>query len=508
VSDRRLGPRRALLALAALLAAGGARAAAPAPPRLEVERLLDTRPLGRPLAFDVRADGGVLLVADGEVLDGATGRPWLAAPVAGSGALDLSGGAPRLLAAGGLFALDGRRPRLLAEAALAGGVLAVDGPRAWIAGVTPDGRAVLFLHEEGKGHRPVLEVEEPIDAMAAGGGALFFASGRAVWTLREGQPAQRLLRVPGLDRITSLALDARRGVLYFSDGQATHAFRRDGLVLLHRALGGTLRLRGDDLWILSWREGSLSRLPGLAARLAQPGGVAPWQDPCLGPVVGLHCRALAERALLDAIGDPAEAGGRIPGADAASLARVAEARRASLAALESDLARDAAAGAVAVAWTIDADPVPIGATPFATGGRGAFVSLWNGRELRLGAASTLAAGGCRPGPACRLGLRRGLLHLAPERAAAGGAPGRRSPGFLVETGGLLVALDGAEAALFASEEATAVLVLGGRARVRGAGPEDLTVLPGELLEVRPGTAPGAPVAVDAARINRWWEAVP
>lgn len=512
MSDRRLRRRLtpAALALAAALAGAGARAAPPpaAPPRLAVERLLDTRSLGAPLAFDVREDGGALLVAGGEVVDGSTGRPWLATPVARPGWIDVSGGAPRLLAAGGLYAIDGRSPRLLAEAALAGGLLAVDGPRTWIAGVNGEGRALLLLHEEGKGHRPVLEAEAPIDALAAGGGALLFASGRSIWALREGQPARRLLELPGLERVASLALDARRGVLYLSDGEATYALRGDGLVIVHRALGGTLCLRGDDLWVLSWRAGALSRLRGLGPLLAAPGAAAPWKAPCLGPVVGLHCRAVAERALLDAIGDPAEAGGRIPGADAASLARVVEARRTSLAALEGDLAREAAAGAVGVAWTADADPSPVGAAPLATGGRGAFVALWNGRELRLGGFSALAAGGCRPGGACRLELSRGLLHVAPAPGAARAGPRARSPGLLVAAGDLVVALDGAEATLFADEGAAAVLVLEGRARLRGAGPDEVDVSAGELLEVRRGAPPGAPVAVDAARVSRWWEKVP
>jgi hypothetical protein len=343
VSDGRPRLRLAAAALVAALGGGAALAAPPpaAPARLAVERLLDTRPLGAPIAFDVREDGGALLIAGGEVVDGATRRPWLTTPVARAGWIDVSGGAPRLLAAGGLYALEGRRARRLAEAALSGGLLAVDGPRTWVAGVNAEGRALLLLHEEARGHRPVLEAEAPIDAMAAGGGALFFAAGRSIWTVREGQPARRLLHLPGLERVVSLALDVRRGLLYLSDGEATYALLGDGLVIVHRTLGGTLRFRGDDLWVLSWRAGSLSRLRGLGPLLATPGAAAPWRDPCRGPVVGLQCRALAERALLDAIGDPAEAGGRIPGADAASLARVVEARRTSLAALEASLAKEA-----------------------------------------------------------------------------------------------------------------------------------------------------------------------
>ncbi len=512
MSDRRPRPRLALAtaALTSALAGAGTLAAPPpaAPARLTVERLLDTRPLGAPVAFDVREDGGALLIAGGEVVDGATGRPWLAAPVARPGWIDVSGGAPRLLAAGGLYALDGRSPRLLAEAALAGGLLAVDGPRTWITGVDGEGRAILYLHEEAKGHRPVLETEAPIDALAAGGGALFFASGRSIWTVREGQPARRLLRLPGLDRVVSLALDVRRGLLYLSDGEATYALRGDGLVMIHRSLGGTLRFRGDDLWVLSWRAGSLSRLRGLGPMLATPGGVRPWKDPCLAPVVGLHCRALAERALLEAIGDPAEAGGRIPGADVASLARVVESRRASLAGLEAELAREAAAGAVGVAWTADADPNPVGAAPLATGARGAFVTLWNGRELRLGGATALGAGGCRPGAPCRLELRRGLLHLGSERPTGHLASGRRPPELLVAAGDAVLVLDGAEAALFASEGSVDVLVLEGRVRLRRAGADELAASAGELLELRRGELPGLPVAVDAAHINRWWEKVP
>ncbi len=225
-------------------------------------------------------------------------------------------------------------------------------------------------------------------------------------------------------------------------------------------------------------------------------------------MVGAYCRALAERALLDAIGDPAEAGGRIPGADVAALARVAEARRASLAALEAGLAREAAAGAVGVAWTAGADPGPVGAAPLTTGGRGAVVTLWSGRELRLGGDTVLAAAGCRPAAPCRLELHRGLLHLAAARADGPAAPGGRAPGLVVTAGGVAVALDGAEAALFADEGSVAVVVLSGRARVRGAAGADVDVAAGEHLEVRRGEPPGAPAAVDAGRISRWWEQVP
>lgn len=493
-----------LVAVAAPLTAGGAGR-----PRVEVQRLLDTGPLGDSFAFDVRPDGSVILVDGDQVVDGATRRPLLAAPLPQIAWVESGDGEPRLLAGEGLYALSGGTPRLLVEAPLAARVLAVDGVRTYVAGVDRDGRALLFVHEEGKGHRPLLELDEPVDAMVAGRGVLFFSSGQAIWVLRPGQPARRLARLPGLSRVVSLALDPGRATLYFSDGEATYALRGSSFALVHPGLGGMLRWRGDDLHVLSWQDRALFRMRGLGTAMATPGVVASWKDPCLAPVVEKYCQAMAERTLLDAIGDPPGDGPvGTAGVDVAWLARVAAARRESLASIDAALAREAARGVVGVVWTRDGQPRTVGAgAKVETGGRGAILTLWNGSEVQIGPDSRIVLKECRSAGTCRLALERGLLH-AQERKAASPEEHSSTGGMSVSAAGLDVSIDGAEISVFAGKDLSALLVLAGQARAHRPGEATQVVSTREMLEWRPGQPPAPPTATDADRVSRWWEDVP
>lgn len=491
----RAGALRAALPLALLLAALPAAGAAP---RVEVRAVLDAGALGEPRAFDVAPDGAVLVLTGDDVLDVGSGARLFAGALRAPTGLTLGGaGELRLLADGALHAVGAGAPRRVLEVPLVGALLAADGPRTWLAGVDAEGRALLFLHEEGRGHRAVLELDEPVDAMDAAGGALFLSSGQAVYALREGGPARLVARLPGLRRVASLAVDGARGLLYLSDGEALFALRGDHFVLVRPDLGGQLRLRGDELLVLSPHHRALLSVRGLGAALRGTGAVAPWADPCRDPAVGPYCRALAERALLAAL--PEAAPGQAP-----ALEALAAARRAALAAEEAALAAQAARGVVALAWS-PAGPRPLRAgAALAGGARGLMVSRWDGGELRLGAGAAATLGECMPGAACRVSLARGLLHVAAGPAPGAGAA--RPATHELAVGPLRVALEGAaEVAVARTEALTAVLVLAGRARVDAPGTAAVTVGAGEMLEVGAGAPPGAPAPLALDRINRWWE---
>jgi len=504
MSDPRPLARATLpLALAALLAAPAVGRAA----RVEVRQLLDTSPLGDPFVFDVSPDGAVLVLTGDNVHDAGAGANLFATPLERPAWLDLDGGVLRFIADDGLFAVHGGAPRMLLDLPLTSRVFASDGARTFLSGVTADGRAILFLHEEGKGHKAVLELDEPIDAMATARGALFFTAGHGIFALHPGGPARLVARLPAFSRIPSLAVDAQRGVLYFSDGEAIYALRGDDFVVVRRGLGGMLRWRGDALYVLSWKEHALFRLSGLGVALRSPGALAPWKDPCEEPVTRLYCRAAAERALLEAAGERPG-----PGAEAARRddfvvpAALVEARREAMGRIEAALASEATTGVEGVVWTADAEPRAVRArAAVATGTRGAAISLWDGSELRVGPDSRLVLGDCRPSGTCRQTLERGLLYVAARPPPAGGTA--RLRGFAIAAAPLSLAFDEARVAVFTSGELTAVLVLEGQARATAPGRGAVTISAGELLEARRGEALGAPAVADPGRVNRWWEKV-
>ncbi len=495
----------ALLALSVFPATPVAALAA----RVEVRKVLDTSPLGDPFVFDVGPDGAVLVLTGDNIFDAGAERPLFGEPLKDPAWLAFAGKNLQFLVDDVLYVVDGRGPRKLLDVPLKSRVFVSDGERTYLGGITTTGKPELFLYKEGAGYKPLLELDAPIDAMALARGELFFSVGPRIYALREGGPARPFAILPGFSRIPSLAADAASGLLYFSDGDDVYAMRGGGFVVVRRGLGGMLRCREGDLYVLSWREHALFRMGGLSEALLSAGALTPWKDPCEDPVIGLYCRAERERATLRAAVELSGSGGTASRAGASGeMAAYVAARKKEVDRLGAALAAEAVAGAEGVLWGGDADPKAIGANAaVATGKRGAAVALWDGSDLRVGPESKAVLGECRPSGTCRQTLEKGLLYFGSRRPAAEGIESRRPRGFGISTGALTLGFESARLAVFASGDTTAVVVLDGRVRAASPGGGSVIMASGEMLEVRRGEPPGMPKPAEMERLNKWWEAI-
>lgn len=501
----RRGIAAALLVLATIL---GLPAASFATARVEVRKVFDTAALDAPFTFDVDPSGTVLVLTRDNVFDAGAGKHLFGAPLAGPEWLAFAGDKLHLISDGALFAVEGGAPRRLFDVPLKRALFVSDGERTFIAGVTAGGKPTLFLHKAGKGHKALLESEAPIDAMALARGALFFSVGPRIYTLREGRPAKLLARLPGFSAIPSLAVDDRNGVLYFSDGEHTYAIQGQGFVVVRRNVGGMLRWRNGNLYILSWRDRALFRMSGLSEAMASAGTLVPLEDPCRPPVLSLYCGVEEKRALLKAFGALESA---IDPGDAASrneLAAGMAEQKADYERIRAGLAKEAASGAQAVLWGGGVDPKPIGpkgATE--TAGEGVGLALWDGSGFRIGPDSKTVVDACGPSGECRLTLEKGLLYFEPYKAPVEGMPVPSSREYAIATGAATLRFGQARLAVYASGGTTSVAVLDGRVKAVTNGGESVIVASGETLELARGERPGTPVPADLERLNKWWEGI-
>ena len=487
----------AVLAMAILLLAPARGMAA----QVEVRMLLDTSPLGDTFVYDVDPAGAVLVLTRDNIYD-AGGREYLfGEPLRKPGWLTFAGGRLLFMANGGLFAIDGKTPVKLLDIPLTSRMVAADGERAFIAGVTAEGKPLLFLFKEGLGHKPLLELDTPIDAMTVARGTLFFSAGNRIYTLKEDGQAMLFAHLPDIPAVTSLAVDEAQGVLYFSDGDNLYAVRGNDFILIRQGLGGMLRWKGGDLYLLSWRDHALFRLRGLAVAFSSPGTLVPLKDPCRDPVLSLFCKAEEKRALLKTLAQVQEV---TPVEDITARAELAGnlfQQREELGGIEADLEKQATAGIVGLRWGGGLEPQPVSAgTRVATTEKGVGVTLWNGSEFRIGPDSIVLFNDCRPAGECRQTLEKGLLHVAAQERPAAGK-------FSLATEAMTFSFGIAQCAVFAAGGQTAIVVMNGR--VEGVTPKGdvVTIAAGETLEARRGEAPGVPKPAEMERLNRWWEKI-
>ena len=200
-----------LLALSVLLVTPvGALAA-----RVDVRKMLDTSTLGDPFIYDVAPGGAVLVLTRDNIYDAGSGEFLFGESLKNPGGLAFAGGKLQFLVDGALYVVDGGMPRKLLDVPLKNGIFVPDGERTFLSGITTAGRPVLFIYKEGMGHKALLELNVPIDAMAIARGELFFTVGPKIYALKEGGPARLFASLPGFSTIPSIAVDEKRGVLYF-----------------------------------------------------------------------------------------------------------------------------------------------------------------------------------------------------------------------------------------------------------------------------------------------------
>ncbi len=474
--------------------------------RIAVRQLLDTSSLGSPFVYDVSQDGAVLVLTGDNLYDAGSGKNLFGEPLKDPAWFAFAGNNLRILSGGVLYAVDGGAPRRLLDVPMKSCVFVSDGVRTFLAGVLPDGRPALFLLREGEGHKALLSPDAPIDAMALTRETLYFSSGSRIYALKEGGPARLLAHLPRFSHILSVAADEGSGLLYFSDGDDLYAFRGGDILLVREGLGGMLRVRGGDLYVLSWRGNALFRLTGIPAALSSAGALAPLADPCEAPGLSLHCRAAKARAvfaaLADASGDPSVG----TAASRAGLEEEVAKRKKELEAIQAGLGKEAEAGSVGIRWGGGIEPKAIRPNdPVATGRGGAGITLWDGSEVRVGPDTKAAAGVCAPSRECRVTLSEGLLHFGTYRAPVPGMEAPSPEGFAVATGSLVLGFRSARIVVHAAAGRTVVAVLEGRVKAVTPRGEAVIVAAGETLEAAKGEPPGAPAAADMKRLNPWWE---
>lgn len=475
---------------------------------VEVRRLLDTAFLGDPFVYDVDPAGAVLVLTRDNIYDAGAGEFLFGEPLRNPGWLAFSGNGFQFLTNGALFISDGGTPRKLLDVPLKSRILVSDNERTFISGITPAGKPVLFLYKEGMGHKALLELDSPIDAMALARGVLFFSVGPRIYTLREGGPAGLFAYLPDFPAISSLAVDERHGLLYFSEGENLYAVRGSDFVVVRRGLGGMLRCREGDLYLLSWRDHALFRLRGLAEAFASAGTLSPLTDPCEDPVLSLYCKAEEKRALLKSL---AQIEGTMGAGDEAARGEVdgyLAAQQNELAQITAGLEKEAATGAIGIRWGGGLEPQAIGANDvITTARRGVGLTLWNGSEFRLGPDSKAVIGDCRPTGECRQTLARGLTYFAANRPSGREDTTSAPKRFSIVTEALRFRFDSGRLAVFAAGGQTAVVVIEGRVEAVTPQGKSVTVSAGETLEARVGERPGVPAPAEMKRLNRWWEEI-
>ncbi len=493
-----------LLALSVLLATPVGVLAA----RVEVRKMLDTSTLGDPFVFDVDPAGAVLVLTRDNIYDAGAGDFLFGEPLKNPGWLAFAGGKLQFLSNDALFEVDGGKPRKLLDVPLSSRVFVSDGERTYIGGITAAGKPELFLYKEGVGHKALLELDAPIDAMALARGELFFAVGPRIYALREGGPARLFAYLPGFSHIPSIAVDDRRGLLYFSDGDNLYAVRGGDFVLVRRGLGGMLRCRGGDLYVLSWRDHALFRMSSLSEAFSAAGALVPLEDPCKGPVLSLYCGADQKRAVLKTL---AALEGSIAPGDAAShdeLGAYMAGQKKEYERITAALEKEAAAGAKGVLWGGGAEPKAVGANAaIATEGKGVGLTLWDGSEIRVGPDSKAVVGDCGPSRECRLTLEKGLLYFNANKPPVEGMEGPMPREFVIAAEALTLRFGSARLAVFASGDQASVVVIEGRAKAVTPEGDSVTIASGEMLEARRGERLEAPKPAEMERLKKWWEEI-
>lgn len=493
----------ALLALATILATP----AAALPPEVEARKVLDTSALGDPFVFDVGPDGVVLVLTGDNIFDATAKESLFGEPLKDPAWLAFAGKNLQFLVDGALYVVEGRIPRKLLEVPLKNCVFVSDGERTFISGISGDGKPLLFLYKEGVGHKALLELDAPIDAMALARGELYFSAGSRIYELREGGPVRLFANLPGFSRISSIALDDARGLFFFSDGDDIYAVRGGDFAVVRKGLGGMLRSRAGDLYVLSFREHTLFRVNGLSEAILSAGTLAPWKDPCEDPVIGLYCLAERERATLRAAVELSGSGGTSSHADAfGEMAAFVADRKKEVDRLGAALAKEAATGVEGIVWGGRLEAKAIGANTSLRGGkRGARISLWDGSDLRVGPDSKAVLGECRPSGTCRQTLEKGLFYFEAAKPPVEGMAVQTLRGFVIATEALSLQFTTARLTVFASGDRTAVVVLEGRVKAVTPQGESVIVASGETFEARRGERPESPKPAEMERVKTWWE---
>ncbi|NTV50638.1 MAG: FecR domain-containing protein [Geobacteraceae bacterium] len=476
--------------------------------KVEVRKVLDTSPLNAPFVYDVGPEGAVLVLTRDNIYDAGAREFLFGEPLKNPGWLAFAGDKLHFISNGGLFAVDGGMPRKLIDVPLKSRIFVSDSQRTYIGGVTAAGKPVLFIYKEGVGHKALLELDAPIDAMALAQGKLFFTVGPRIYVLAEGGDAKLFVHLPGFLHIPSIAVDDRHGLLYFSDGDNIYAVRDNDFVVVRRGVGGMLRCREGDLYILSWRDHTLFRMHGLPEVLSSAGGLVPLNDPCKTPVLSIYCQAEKKRALLKSL---AKLEGSVATGNAGVTNEFADytaGQKKELEQIMAQLELEALVGVEAVLWGGGTEPKAINRHGvITTEGKGVALTLWDGSETRIGPNSKMVVDDCRPSRECSQILEKGLLYFESYKQPVEGMSVPKSSEFVIATAALNLKFGPARLVVYASGDKTSIVVLEGQVQGVTPGGDSVTVASGETLEVKRGERAGIPRPAEMGRLKKWWEVI-
>lgn len=134
--------------------------------------------------------------------------------------------------------------------------------RIYLCGGDTEPNKALYLIEEGKGYKKICDMPRKILSLAANGDTIYFSVANDIYEIKFGGKFRLLCRVPGPE-ISSLAVDNKTGVIYFTAGSALYSRSADNITFIAENFGEILKFSRGALYVLRPSAGTLIRISGL-----------------------------------------------------------------------------------------------------------------------------------------------------------------------------------------------------------------------------------------------------
>lgn|GEM_PF-1953181 len=147
----------------------------------------------------------------------------------------------------------------------ASGMKITDGgkERIYIYGGDAEPNKALYLIEKEKGCKKICDMPRKILALAANDDTVYFSVANDIYEIKFGGKFRLLCRVPGPE-ITSLAIDNKTDIIYFTAGNALYSRSKDNITFIAENFGEILKFSNESLYILKPSAGTLIRMSGLS----------------------------------------------------------------------------------------------------------------------------------------------------------------------------------------------------------------------------------------------------
>lgn len=134
--------------------------------------------------------------------------------------------------------------------------------RIYIYGGDTEPNKALYLIEKEKGYKKICDMPRKILSLAANGDTIYFSVANDIYEIKFGGKFRLLCRVPGPE-ISSLAVDNKTGVIYFTAGNALYAKSAENITFIAENFGEILKFSNEALYVLRPASGTLIRISGL-----------------------------------------------------------------------------------------------------------------------------------------------------------------------------------------------------------------------------------------------------